>query len=156
MRASTVLVTIGLCAIATTAQAVEMAAEKTSPQSIEVIWAKIGDFCGIAKWHPEIAKCALSPDKHTRTLTLRSGGTIVDHLVKWDDQTRSYTYTNISGPWPVTNYAATIAVQPAKSGSGSVIHMNGHYTLKPGASDAETKKAIDSFYDDGLTALARN
>ena len=154
MRASTVPVIIGLCAISAIAQAVETATEKTSPQSVEAVWEKIGDFCGIAKWHPEIAKCALSPDKHDRTLTLRSGGVIVDHLVKWNDETHSYTYTTIRGPWAVVNYASTIEVQRAKSGSGSVIHWNGHYALKPDANDADVKKAIVGFYDSGLAALA--
>ena len=37
--------------------------------------AKIGDFCGIGKWHPAIEKCVLSADGKQRTLSLNGGGT---------------------------------------------------------------------------------
>jgi Polyketide cyclase / dehydrase and lipid transport len=29
----------------------------------DVVWAKIGDFCGIAAWHPAIEKCTLSAER---------------------------------------------------------------------------------------------
>ena len=43
-------------------------------------WAAIGDFCGIAGWHPAIEKCELGEKggKPIRTLSLKGGGTIVE------------------------------------------------------------------------------
>ena len=29
----------------------------------DVVWAKIGDFCGIAAWHPAIEMCTLSAER---------------------------------------------------------------------------------------------
>ena|SRR3984893_9673889 len=149
----TALVALGLFAVATTAQAVESKASKTTSQPVDAVWQKIGDFCGIGQWHPAIAKCELSADKKDRTLTLKGGGTIVEHLVHWSDKMHSYTYKIVSSPLPVEHYVSTIHVSPAKSGSGSVISWRGHYSAK-GASDADAKKAIDGVYDAGLTALA--
>jgi hypothetical protein len=149
----TALAALALFAVATSAQAIESKASKTTSQSVDAVWQKIGDFCGIANWHPAIAKCDLSADKKDRTLTLKGGGTIVEHLVRWSDKTHSYTYKIVSGPLPVDDYISTIHVHAAKSGSGSVISWRGHYTAK-GASDADAKKAIDGVYDAGLTALA--
>ncbi|HXR20438.1 MAG TPA: SRPBCC family protein [Steroidobacteraceae bacterium] len=147
------LAALGLIAVATSAQAIESKASKTTSQSVDAVWQKIGDFCGIAQWHPAIAKCELTADKKDRTLTLKGGGSIVEHLVRWSNKTHSYTYKIVSGPLPVDNYVSTLRVSAAKSGSGSVISWRGHYTAK-GASDADAKKAIDGVYDAGLTALA--
>jgi hypothetical protein len=143
---------LGLILAASAAQAIESKASKTSTDSVDAVWTKIGDFCGIAQWHPAIASCVLSADKKDRTLTLKGGGTIVEHLVRWSDKMHSYTYKIVSGPLPVENYESTIHV--AKSGSGSVIRWKGKYTAKAPASDADAKKAIDGVYDSGLTALA--
>lgn len=150
-----VLLTLGLFGVASAAQAVESKAAITTAQSVDAVWQKIGDFCGIANWHPAVAKCELSIDKKERTLTLKGGGTIVERLARWSDKTHSYTYKIVSSPLPVDNYVATIHVAPAKSGAGSVISWRGHYTAK-GASDADAKKAIDGVYDAGLKSLAGN
>lgn len=148
----TALVALGMFAVATAAQAIESKESKTSPQSVDAVWQKVGDFCGIGQWHPAVAKCELSADKKQRTLTLKGGGTIVEHLVRWSDKMHSYTYKIVSSPLPVENYESTIHV--AKSGSGSVVSWRGHYSAKSGASDADAKKAIDGVYDAGLTSLA--
>jgi hypothetical protein len=153
VRYQSAIVALGLLAAATAAQAVESKASKTSSQSVDAVWQKIGDFCGIAQWHPAVAGCQLSADKKDRTLTLKGGGTIVEHLIRWSDKNHYYTYKIVSSPLPVDNYESTIRVRAAKSGSGSVITWRGHYSAK-GASDADAKKAIDGVYEGGVTALA--
>ena len=145
------LLTLGLIGMASAAQAIESKVARTTSQSVDAVWQKIGDFCGIANWHPAVAKCELSTDKKERTLTLKGGGTIVERLVRWSDKTHSYTYKIMSSPLPVDHYVSTIHVAPAKS--GAVISWRGHYTAK-GASDADAKKAIDGVYDAGVTSLA--
>jgi hypothetical protein len=135
------------------AQALDSSAKAASKLSADALWAKIGDFCGIAKWHPALEKCELSADGKTRTLSLKGGGTIVEALVKMDPAARSYTYSIVSGPLPVANYTSTISV--AADGSGSVATWTGKYDAK-GASDAEATKAIDGVYESGLKALTAN
>lgn len=136
-----------------TAQALDSSTKAASKLSADVLWAKIGDFCGISKWHPAVEKCELSADGKRRTLSLRGGGTIVEALVKMDPAARSYTYSIVSGPLPVANYTSTISV--AADGTGSVVTWVGRYDAK-GASDAESTKAIDGVYESGLKALAAN
>jgi hypothetical protein len=136
-----------------TAQALESTAKAASTLSADALWAKVGDFCGISKWHPAIEKCELSADGKTRTLSLKGGGTIVEALVKMDAAGRSYTYSIVSGPLPVANYTSTIGV--AADGAASVATWVGKYDAK-GISDAEAKKTIDGVYDAGLKALTAN
>ncbi len=64
-----------------TAQALESRAKAASKLSADALWAKIGDFCGISKWHPAAEKCELSADGKTRTLSLKGGGTIVEAFI---------------------------------------------------------------------------
>src|SRR5580692_6415172 len=122
----------------------------TSSISPEALWKKIGDFCGVADWHPAIEKCVLSADGKQRTLSLKGGGTIVEALEKWDDANRSYTYTILSGPLPVANYHSTISV--AGDPKGSALKWIGEYDAH-GASDADAKKAIDGVYEAGAKVL---
>src|SRR5215475_6680940 len=136
-----------------TVQALESSAKATSKLSADALWAKIGDFCGISKWHPAVEKCELSADGKTRTLALKGGGTIVEALVKMDAAGRSYTYSILSGPLPVANYTSTISV--AADGAGSMVTWIGNYDAK-GANDADAKKTIDGVYDSGLKALTAN
>ena len=50
--------------------ALESSVTMTSSMSPEALWKKIGDFCGIASWHPAIEKCVLSADGKERTLSV--------------------------------------------------------------------------------------
>jgi hypothetical protein len=134
------------------AAAIESSVKGTSAASVDAVWAKVGDFCGIANWHPAIEKCALSADGKTRTLSLKGGGSIVEKLEKRDDAQHSYSYSIVEGPLPVANYMSTISV--TKEGAGAVITWNGHYDAK-GASEADAKKTIDGIYQAGLDVLVK-
>jgi hypothetical protein len=132
------------------AHAIDTGAKASSKLSADAMWAKIGDFCGISKWHPALEKCELSADGKTRTLTLKGGGTIVEALVKWDAAGKSYTYSITSSPLPVANYTSTITV--SAEGAGSALTWSGKYDAK-GAPDADAAKVIQGIYDSGLKAL---
>ena len=130
--------------------ALESSVTMTSSMSPEALWKKIGDFCGIANWHPAVEKCVLSADGKQRTLSLKGGGTIVETLENRDDASHAYTYAIISSPLPVANYHSTISVSPDPKGSS--LKWVGTYDAK-GASDADAKKVIDGIYDAGEKTL---
>jgi len=134
------------------AGAVESTYRAASTAAPDAVWKKVGDFCGIASWHPAVEKCALSRSGKERTLSLKGGGTIVERLVSRDDASRQYTYKIISSPLPVKDYVSTIKVVP--QGSGSSIEWTGKYKAK-GASDADAQKTIDGIYKAGADVLAK-
>jgi hypothetical protein len=151
------IVTVAAAAVALafsglSASAVESTYKATSTATPDAVWNKIGDFCGIASWHPAVEKCDLSHGGKVRTLSLKGGSTIVERLVSRDDKARDYTYRIVSSPLPVSHYVSTIKVLP--EGSGSSIVWTGHYKAK-GASDADAKKTIDGVYKAGADALAQ-
>src|ERR1700733_888420 len=132
------------------ASALDSTVIMTSSMSTDALWKKVGDFCGIASWHPAIEKCVLGADGKQRTLSLKGGGTVVEALENWDDANRSYIYTILSGPLPVTNYHSTVSV--ASDPKGSPLKWMGTYDAKD-ASDADAKKAMDGAYEAGAKAL---
>jgi len=147
VAAGAVLLMSGLAA-----HALESSAKASSKLSADALWAKVGNFCGIGKWHPAVEKCELSADGKTRTLSLKGGGTIVEALVKMDPAARSYTYSIVRSPLPVDKYTSTISV--AADGAGSIVTWVGKYDAK-GAPDADAQKAIQGVYDSGLKALTQ-
>ena len=138
--------------VASTVSAFALELKLSTPSSLspDALWKKVGDFCGIGSWHPAAEKCELSADGKQRTISLKGGGTIVEKLVKWDDAHRSYTYTIVSSPLPVSHYRSTIRV--LSGAKGSVLRWTGRYKAK-GASSADAKKVIDGIYEAGAKAL---
>jgi Polyketide cyclase / dehydrase and lipid transport len=129
--------------------ALDSSVTMTSSMSPDDLWKKVGDFCGIANWHPAIEKCVLSADGKERTLSLKGGGTVVERLENLDSANRAYTYTIISG-LPAANYHSTISVSPDPKGSS--LKWVGAYDAK-GVSDAEAKKIFDGIYEAGEKSL---
>ena len=144
--------TVALALSGLSAGAVESTYTATSTAAPEAVWEKIGDFCGIALWHPAVEKCVLSDDGKMRTLSLKGGGTIVETLVSRDDIAHNYTYEIVSSPLPVSDYVSTIKVLP--EGAGSSIVWTSNYKAT-GASDADAKATIDGIYKAGVDAIAK-
>ena len=138
---------------ATPAFALEAAKTVDVAASPEKVWQTIGNFCGIADWHPAITKCMPGEQdgKPTRLLTLKNGATILEQQTARSDPTMRYSYTMLQTPLPVSDYHSTILV--TKKGSGSEITWKGTFDAK-GASDADATKAIQGIYDSGLASLS--
>jgi len=134
------------------ALAIEASLTATSASTPDAVWAKIGDFCGIANWGLGL-KCVMSADGTTRTLTTPDGAVVVEQLESRDDKAHTYSYAITNpGPLPVANYHSKIAVTP--SGSGSSITWSGMFDAK-GAPAAEVKKIFDGLYKAGVDNLAK-
>ena len=129
--------------------ALDSSVTMTSSMSPDALWKKIGDFCGIATWHPAFPKCVLSADGKERTLSVKGGGTVVERLENLDSANHSYTYTILSG-LPAANYHSTISVSPDPKGSS--LKWVGTYDAK-GATDADAKKVFDGIYESGEKSL---
>ena len=133
--------------------AIDVSESMDSAQAAAAVWTKVGDFCGIAKWHPAVKNCTLSQkDGATfRLLDLGDKASVLEKLVSRDDAKRSYTYMIVEGVLPVQNYTSTISVTEA--GAGSKINWVGKFDAK-GAPDADAAKVISGVYKAGLAPLA--
>ncbi len=138
-----------------TAFALESSVTEPSTLAPAALWKKVGDFCGIAAWHPAIAGCKLTDSGKRRILTLKDGGgVIVERLTRRDDARHAYSYKIVSSPLPVAHYESTISVTGAKEGGGSQFKWTGKYLAK-GTTSADAKKVIDGVYQAGADAIVK-
>jgi len=150
-----ILTTAAMLAMpASAAMALEAKVTKETTASPAAAWATIGDFCGIATWHPAVAKCEPSSKDGAsyRTLTLKDGAKLVEKLVSADAKAMSYTYTIEEGPLPVSGYKSTLKVVPA--GQGAAFDWSGTFDAK-GAADADVVKTITGIYAAGVDGLVQ-
>ena len=117
------------------------------------VWQLIGGFNSLPNWLPCIPKSELSEDGRVRRLANPDGQTIVERLEAFDNAARSYSYSILQAPFPVTGYQSTLCVQATDGGKGSRVKWWGQFTPK-GVSDQEVSRLFQSIYEDGLKALA--
>ncbi|MBV8189396.1 MAG: SRPBCC family protein [Alphaproteobacteria bacterium] len=123
------------------------------PASPERVWQLIGGFDSLPDWLPYIPKSTLSEGGRVRHLSNPSGETIVERLEAFDNAARSYTYSILHAPFPVTDYLSTIRVEATDAGAGSRVEWSGRFTPQ-GVSDQEASSLFQGIYENGLKALA--
>jgi len=122
---------------------------KTTPDKA---WAAIGAFCDVKNWHPALASCEISKkgDATFRMLTTKDGAKIFEQELSRDDKAHSYSYAIIESPLPVTNYKATIKVDPGTGGNVAIVWVA---SFDPKGPEADAKKVIGGIFAAGLDSL---
>ena len=112
------------------------------------------DMCGsLPDWLPYISKSELSAGGRVRHLATLTGDTIVERLEAFDNAARSYSYSILEAPFPVSGYLSTLRVQQAAEGNRSRVEWSGKFTPE-GVSAAEASRLFRRIFEDGLKALA--
>jgi carbon monoxide dehydrogenase subunit G len=123
------------------------------PASAQAVWRTIGDFAGLAGWHPVIAETQLEHGGRQRRVKLVDGSELAEALVKHDDAGTCYTYRIVEpGPLPVRDYEATIAVRDAGD-DGCEVRWVAQFEPSGNATLAE--QTIQRVYQTGLDNLRR-
>lgn len=119
------------------------------------VWAEVGAFCAIEKWHPAVAKCEESKegDVTFRTLTLKDGGKIKEKLTGTEDV--AYTYEIVESPLPIKDYKSKLWLETDDEPDRTVIYWQSDFDAN-GASDDEAKKIITGILGDGVKGIKKN
>jgi len=127
----------------------------TLPCSARAVWALLGDFNGLYRWHPAVTDSQLEGAREKpgsiRTLTLADGAQLVEVLDSLDDASMCYHYRITEGPLPINNYRSEIRVESA-AGDGCTVRWQSTFEAD-GVSEAEAKEVIDGIYAAGLDSL---
>ena len=146
-----------------------------SPQKVEKsitvnaspdkVWAIIKDFGGIQKWEPLVtdSKVEKKGEDTLRTLTLKSGGKVIERLKGIDDEAMKLKYEIVEGAMPVADYNSFIVVAKGSNPNESIVTWVGRfyrvYKLNPpipaGQDDETAVKAVTEMYDAGLPGLKK-
>ena len=62
------------------------------PHPADVVWALIGDFGGLHRWHPQVRRLDLSWEGRIRTLHYADGGRVVERLEARNEAACRYVY----------------------------------------------------------------
>ena len=124
--------------------------------SADDVWKVVGEFGGIANWHPAIAKSELSPGKpgdavgSIRTCTLGDGAQLREEQTARSDAERSYTYSILESPMPVENYISTVKVTP----DGDKARLDWSCTFDvPTEAETEMVGMMNGVYQAGVDAV---
>jgi hypothetical protein len=118
------------------------------------VWQLIGGFNSLHDWLSYIPKSELSEAGRVRHLTTLKGETIVERLEVFDNTARSYSYSIIQAPFPVTGYLSTLRVTPAGDGKGSRVEWAAVFTPSTDLSDEQVSGIFQGFFEEGLKELA--
>src|SRR5262245_28654433 len=123
------------------------------PVSADKVWKLIGGFNSLPDWSPNILRSEATEGGRVRHLAASNGVTIVERLEKFDNATRSYSYSIVQAPFPITDYLATIRVHDKAAGSQCRVDWSGTFIAK-GDSDSEAANLVQGIFEGGLKALA--
>lgn len=123
------------------------------PASADQVWQLVGGFNSLPDWLPIIAKSESGEGGRLRRLHTPTGDIIVERLETFDNAARTYSYSIVQAPFPVTDYVATLRVEAL--GEGARVTWSGRFTPK-GVSDEAAQALFEGVYSDGLAALVAN
>ncbi|MFB7407553.1 SRPBCC family protein [Streptomyces sp. NPDC056202] len=122
------------------------------PASPDSVWQLVGGFDSLPDWLPYIPTSRLGEGGRVRTLTNEDGGVIVERLESFDDTARSYSYSILQAPFPVTDYLSTLIVHAGPDATTARVEWTGTFT-PDGVADDEAVALFHGIYRDGLAAL---
>ncbi|MEQ7921594.1 SRPBCC family protein [Xanthomonas sp. WHRI 1810A] len=124
------------------------------PVSADTVWQLVGGFLSLPDWLPFIASSEPAEGGRVRKLTTEDGASITERLESFDNQARTYSYSITEGPFPISEYLATLQVT-AVGDNQTQVTWSGRFTPN-GVSDAEVTALFQGIYDGGLEALKAN
>lgn len=123
------------------------------PATPDEVWELIGGYGSLPDWLPYIPESKLSDGGRLRTLANPGGESIVERLEHFDHAARTYSYSILQSPFPISSYLATLKVHASADGKGSRVEWSGVFTPQ-GVSDEHVCELFGGIYRDGLKALA--
>jgi len=129
----------------------EVSANVHVPASPRVVWQTVGDFAGLATWHPAVAATEMENGGQRRRVKLADGSELAEELEARDDAGTRYTYRIVEpGPLPVRDYAASIAVRDTGDGGCEV---SWSAAFEPVGNATLAEQTIKRVYQTGLDNL---
>jgi hypothetical protein len=120
--------------------------------SVEEVWAAIGGFNDLPRWHPGVVSSTLEDGGRVRRLQLVNGHSLVERLHSFSEGERSYGYSIEQGPLPVARYRSLLHVCEPAGGSGCRVEWSGEFAAD-GVPEAEAIRLITEIYRAGLDRL---
>lgn len=120
--------------------------------SPERVWQLVGGFGSLPDWLPYIPVSEVSEGGRVRRLENEDGEVIVERLQAFDDERRTYSYSILEAPFPVTGYRSTLTVHETAEPGTARVEWSGSFA-PDGIGDADAVTLFHGIYTQGLAAL---
>lgn len=122
--------------------------------SPDQVWRLIGGFDALPDWHPLITRSEAQEGGRIRRLTLADGAVVIERLLSFSENDRTYIYAIIGGPIPVAHYRATLRVVARAGQPGSTVEWSSEFE-PAGAPEADVVALIRGVFQAGLDQLGK-
>ncbi len=121
------------------------------PYPAEAVWALIGDFGGLHRWHPQVRRLDLSWEGRIRTLHYADGSRAVERLEARNDAAYRYVYALVDGWLPLQACRSRLEVRP--DGERCLVTWSSDFDVL-GDAERVAEAVMRTTYRVGLGALA--
>lgn len=126
-----------------------------SPQQV---WQTVGQFAGLASWHPWIVASERRGEAgrrgEQRLLTTGEGVQVVEEALVQDPTRMVLTYRMVEAPtMPLLDFVSTLRV--FRNGGGASLVWASSFRAKDGSAPADVAAAVQAFHDVGLQHLGQ-
>lgn len=121
------------------------------PAPPDAVWAVTGDAAAIADWVPALEKSHVVDDMRYVTFA-GGGGDATERILARDEAGRTITYEYLTGPLPLEQYRATIAVQEHPDGAKVV--WSAEFSAGSDEEEKALHTAIGEIYQAALAELS--
>jgi len=121
----------------------------------EEVWALIGPFDSLTKWHTAMLNCTLGVDQGhmVRHLVVVGGIKVTERLIQHDDAGMVYRYAmSDAGRFPVVDFTASLRVSD-HGNDGCAVTWSSSF-LVAGAPESVVGEALGGIFDSGMNSLA--
>lgn len=101
----------------------EVSASVEIERSPDEVWKVLSDVGGLAGWMPGLDGSSASDDGRRRTVETSGMGTLVEEILRNDDEARTLEYTIAEAPFELEHYLARWTVEPAGEGARATWHV---------------------------------
>ena len=122
--------------------------------SADKVWDLVGDFGGIQRFSAGIKSCTTTGTGvgAVRTLELPNGVALQERCELLDAARRTFDYSIIAGPLPLSNYLARI--QLSEDGDGTRAEWSSSFEPK-GISEPQAIAMVEGIYKGGIAGLKK-
>ena len=127
------------------------------PAPVDQVWGFLRDFARVDRWHPDVTNVSVEGTDpgprigQERTITLRDGSVMRERLLALDDVRRSYTYSLVESPLPVSAHSSTVTLLPVTTDDATFVSWSADFVVEggeqPGLVDGVREQVMIAGFD---------
>ncbi len=126
--------------------------QKEIAASAAQVWDIVRDFGGVQRWSPGLSSCEVDKEGVGAVRTIKLGDMVIrEKLESLDDATRTFSYSIVEAPLPLSNYLSTFTVADTEPGK-SQITWSATFDAA-GMTDEQAAQMVEGIYHGGIKGL---